>query len=189
MGDCPQCFLVQLYTWGVFVGLLMAAWERVMAPIMERLTDESGSALAAKRSVRRTFLTALVLYALVATWLRVVFLAVLAYVGAAVVSMSAEYALAEFVRNFLRALSNPAYLFHCLTAVHVPFHAGVALALFLAGFAAVCGYVTDADLAPTEQAAAGLRAKWARIAFTTPAVMLAVYGVYVLYNCMLTMQD
>jgi signal transduction histidine kinase len=185
--ECPQCAPVQVYSWGVFMGLLLMSWETVLPALTARLLDEMNTCLKRKRRVRRTFLIVLALYAIVVVWMRIVLLSVGMYVGATIVSMSAEFAIAEVIRTALRSIANPAYLFNALTVPHVPFHASLLIAMFMAAFVAVCGYIMSDDLTPNDRSNAALQAKFMRILFAMPAVMVAIYAVYAAYNVMLTL--
>lgn len=179
------CVAKQLYSWIVFGWVLLISWESILSTMMHRFKEESRASVKARRVLSRNYIIVIVLYTLIALWMRILVMSVCIYLMALLTTMAAEYSIAKIIRVVLVHISNPSSLFHSLTAIHVPFHAATVLALFLAAIAAACGYVSDADLQPTQNAASTLQSKFARIFFAVPVIMMSIYMMYAVYNCVL----
>jgi hypothetical protein len=175
---CPACPLVQSYTWIIFIGVMLLGWERSIGKIIDRMNDETEAASVGGTPLRRTFLIALVFYALVAVWFKMIVLMIFGYVLCSLVAMTAHYALSVTIEKALVWLSNPAYIFDSVSTAHVPFHAVVGLGAAASASVSILLYIRNNDLQNQE----ALRAKMLRVLLCMPSFMFSCYVVYGMYS-------
>ena len=162
--------------------MLFACWDSIMPVVVEKLNDETISAINNGGTVRRTFLITLTLYAVTMTWLRIFILVVLAYVGCAFVAVAADVLEARsesnaWLVNILRVMFNPMYVLNCVSFAHLPFHAFATFAILASIAVPILLYVRDTDRA----ALYPLRSKMVRILFEIPVIMTFSYMAYAVY--------
>jgi hypothetical protein len=178
LNGCPACPVVQSYTWVIFLLLLLISWERAMAKLIDRMNDETESAAFGEDPIRRTFLVALAVYAVVVVWFKMIVLMILGYVGCSLVAMTAHYAISVYIERALVWMSNPAYIFDSVSTSHIPFHAVVGGGVVMYSTIAILMYIRNEDLSNKNV----IRAKMLRILMCMPCFMFAVYVVYAFYS-------
>lgn len=185
--NCPNCVIGQVYTWGVFMLLLLMAWDSVVPPILSRLYEQSTVSAEEGKPLRRPYLCVLVVYMMVWVYLRILMFAIFAYVFAITLCMAARYAIFDWLTNLILTVANPAAIFNCITVDHIIFHAFVFVAVVLIAPVAVVGYIRDKDTLPNRKMV--LRAKMHRILFAIPFVTIISYGMYAGVVVISTMMD
>ena len=179
---CPECPWVQAYTWMLFWGIMMMAWDAAMPRIIERLNDDTLAAETNEEPVKRTYVIVLAVFAVVMLWIRIIFLMVFGYVACAVVAMAAGYVgeISIMGEKVLVWMSNASFLFDSVTTKQIPFHASLAVVTIVYAVLTTMLYVQTSDLQPGNTVM--LRAKTVRILFALPFFMSLVYGIYAIYN-------
>lgn len=176
--DCPACPVVQTYTWAIFIFVMLLAWERAIGRLIDRMNDETEAMLLGEVPLRRTFLVALVIYAIVAVWFKMIVLMIIGYVLCSLVSMTAHYAISKTVERIMVWASNPAYIFDSVSTNNIPFHAVVGVGAASSASIAILMYIRNEDLSNQDV----LRAKMLRVLLCVPSFMFVCYIVYALYS-------
>jgi hypothetical protein len=172
-------WLNQLYTWGIFGGALMLSWDSALTVAVSQLNSDSDEAYLAgsPRVLRRSYLLALVLYAIVVAWFTIVFMMLSGYCACALLVLTAPLCKDFWERYIVRKLFVPALVFNCMDLAHAPFHIVAAISTFFAAAVMIGFYVTDDDLLKQHH----MHSKAVRALFIPPAAIGVVYALYALF--------
>ena len=177
-GDNPERKpAVQVYSWMIFIGVYMLAWNLTMPGVINKMNDETDNIDASGEPIRRTFLIGITMYAVVVAWLKTLLLMMFGYVGCSFFMMAAKYSIMDAIERLLLTLFNPAFIFHSVSTAHIAFHALVCVSTIAAAFGAIVFYITNEDLKNLQ----AMRSKMVRILFAVPAASFAIYGLYGLF--------
>ena len=179
---CPECPYTQLITWPVFIIVLIISWDMALPSVINRMNDYTDDAEANDEPIRRTFLFALIAYALAMVWFRLLFIFMLGYLGCSVIAMMANYAINPTIEKLMVWLSNPNFVFNSVATTNIPFHAFVLLLAIAYAAVPITNYITTDDLTRKTRT----RAKTVRVLFAVPFFMFSVYVIYGLYRLVLS---
>jgi hypothetical protein len=172
-------WLNQIYTWGIFAGVLLVSWDTSLTRCVSMLNDQGESAYqpGVARVLRRPYMLALALYAVVATWFTIAFLMLGIFCVCALLLLTAPLCKPFWETYIVRKLFVPDVVFNCIDLMHAPFHGVAALGTLFAASIAVGFYITDDDLVREHHA----HSKTVRALFIPPAVTSLCYALYALF--------
>lgn len=182
MKECPQCPVVQLYTWGIFMAIYLLSWDAAITYTISKLQGDLSAAAGSHRSLRRPYLIVLVAYSIVVAWLQVIYWVLLIFLACAMLCMTSPFG-PTYWAKLVRLFARPKIVLHFIDLSHVGFHALVVGASMLASALSIGFYITDDDLIHKDT----LNSKMLRVLLTAPAAMAAAYAFYVLFCVVCTM--
>ena len=169
---------VQVYTWTVFLYILLAALDFDIQIVVKRLNEYIDDCIVKSLPVQRTYLFTLACYSMIVLWFKILYHVLIVYVLCTLFVMMAYYAMFPLMQMAMITVANPAYVFESITRHHLPFHAVVLAATVIVSFVAIMLYVRNNDLVSKE----GARSKFVRLLFTVYCMVFGLYITYALYE-------
>jgi hypothetical protein len=178
-GGTTREVVTLLYSWGLFMAVLLVCWDSSITGATKRLTQVADS-VAPGRPCPRVYLLAINAYALVRTVLLTVLSLLVIYFVAQMANVMGEYMpneLTPFLKGPVRWLTCTDYMFRAVDPTNFLFHGAVIAAALLSimPYALVC--VSDSDT----QDGDALESQWLRAVFIMPVLMALAYGLYFVY--------
>jgi hypothetical protein len=182
IGAASESQWTHLKTWLVFLVTLAVAQHLTLISTVDKLYEASQKQqkVAGADPVRRTYLMALCLYAVVSMWFRILFIIIMWYNGC-VFWILLWGCLPPAVLNwggiqwFLRMI-DPSAIFHSISVQHMPAHGVILLASVVTPMIPLLFYLRKDDLVQPNVAIT----KTLRVVFVTPCLIGISYALYAL---------